>query len=121
MKHEFNNPRFKDRRKELRKNQTDAEKTLWQKIRNKQIHHLKFYRQFGVGPYILDFYCPEKGLAIELDGGGHSAEDAKTYNEERTRFLQSKEITVLRFWNHEVLKNLDEVISRISSIVFLDR
>jgi very-short-patch-repair endonuclease len=112
---ELNNPNLKKRRRELRKNQTDAEKMLWQKLRNQRLRDLKFFRQYSVGPFILDFYCPKIRLAIELDGGGHNHEEARVYDFERTAYLKTQDIKVLRFWNHEVFKNLDEVLGRIAS------
>lgn len=80
----YNDPHFKDRRRLLRKEQTEVEKKLWLHIRNRQIHGCKFFRQYGVGSYILDFYCPEVRLAIELDGGQHNEESNKEYDKLRT-------------------------------------
>ena len=65
----FNTLFIKNKRKSLRKSQTDAEKKLWSKLRNKNIFGYKFYRQYGIGPYIADFYCPKLKLAVEADGG----------------------------------------------------
>ena len=67
----FNWPSAKTRRRSLRKSSTDAERKLWSKLRNKQLAGLKFFRQYSVGPYILDFYCPTLRLDIEADGGQH--------------------------------------------------
>ncbi|MEK7212032.1 MAG: endonuclease domain-containing protein [Patescibacteria group bacterium] len=113
MQFVFNNPDQKDRRRELRKNQTDAERKFWQQIKNKKIAGLKFYRQFGVGPYILDFYCSKLRLAVELDGGQHSETPRAEYDTKRTEYLQSKNIKVLRFWNNDVLKNMEGVIIKL--------
>jgi len=77
----YNDQLQKNRRQELRKNQTEAEDILWQNIRNRKINSLKFYRQYGIGPYILDFFCAEVRLAIELDGEQHK--DAVEYDQER--------------------------------------
>jgi type I restriction enzyme M protein len=95
--------------RELRKNQTDAESLLWQLIRDRQIADCKFRRQHPVAPYILDFYCHEKKLAIELDGGQHNTESAIGQDHKRTEFLASQGITVLRFWNNDVLQNTEAV------------
>ncbi|TLM68165.1 MAG: DUF559 domain-containing protein [Deltaproteobacteria bacterium] len=111
-----NDPRLKERRRELRRNQTDAEKALWSKVRNKQLAELKFFRQYSFGPYILDFYCPEKGLAVELDGGQHNRPDGREYDAERTAFLNSHGVEVLRFWNHEVLRELEGVLERLATV-----
>jgi very-short-patch-repair endonuclease len=70
-----------------------------------------------MGAYVLDFYCPTIGLAIELDGGQHSAEIVRPYDERRTRWLASNEIAVLRFWNNDVFSNFDGVLSEIARSV----
>ena len=92
-----NNARLKERRRELRKNMTDAERLLWERVRNNQIEGERFFRQYSVGPYIIDFYCPKLRLVIELDGGQHSEEDSKEYDEGRTRYLNGQGMEVLRF------------------------
>ena len=107
----INDPSFKTRRRTLRRKQTDAESKLWQRLRNKQVHGLKFYRQYSVGSYILDFYCPQRLLAIELDGSQHLA--AKEQDEDRTDYLQGLGIRVIRFWDHEVLQETDVVMEVI--------
>jgi very-short-patch-repair endonuclease len=111
----FNLPKLKSRRQELRKKQTDAEKALWQKLRGKQLKNLKFFRQYSIGPFILDFYCPQKYLGVELDGGGHASEEGRAYDEEREQYLKSMNVRIIRFWNHDILKNLDAVLEKILS------
>jgi len=113
MKLLYNNPCLVKRRKELRRNQTDVEKLLWMKLRNKQILGEKFFRQCSIGPYISDFYCPKKRLAIEIDGSQHLAEESKEYDEERTKYFASYDIKVIRFWNNEVINNMERVIEKI--------
>lgn len=110
--HFYNNQNQKQRRQELRKNQTEAEKILWKKIRNRQLNSLKFYRQYSVGPYILDFFCPTIRLCIELDG--HQHENEREYDNERENFLNDKDIATIRFWNDEVIENINNVIWRIT-------
>ncbi len=105
---------LKQRRQELRRNQTDAEKTFWSHVRSKQFHGLKFFRQYSIGPYILDFYCPMLKLAIELDGGGHNENDQLEYDAVRTEYLKTQGIDVMRFWNNEVLQNLNDVLRIIA-------
>jgi len=100
-----------NKRRALRHGQTDAERKLWSRLRRRQLHGVRFRRQFSVGLYILDFYSPEKRLAIEVDGGHHL--DQKTYDDQRTQYLGSFNIRVLRFWNSEVLMNIDGVLERI--------
>lgn len=106
------NPEFKDLRRELRHNQTFAEKLLWNALRAKQLG-VHFRRQHGVGKYILDFYCAAHYLAIELDGAVHKTDQAKLHDEVRTRFLSDCGICVIRFTNDEVFADLDGVVKRI--------
>lgn len=100
----------KERRRLLRNNSTEVERTLWKKLKNKQ-SGFQFRRQFGIGTYILDFYCPEKKLAVELDGGFHRKR--KEYDEGRTEFLKSLNIKVMRFWNQEIVDDVDVVMEKI--------
>jgi very-short-patch-repair endonuclease len=108
-----NDPNLKHRRRKLRLNQTDAEKTLWKQLRNRQLAGTKFFRQFSIGPYILDFYCPQLRLAIELDGGQHTGENEREYDAARTASIQAQGIGVMRFWNHEVLNQTKSVLQKI--------
>jgi adenine-specific DNA-methyltransferase len=75
---------------------------------------MKFFRQYSTGPYILDFYCAKLKLAIELDGGQHTHEDNLEYDAERSAYLKSQGIDVIRFWNHEVLQDTDSVLAMIA-------
>ena len=109
----YNNPQTKTNRRELRRNQTEAEKRLWQVLRSKQLERLKFFRQYNVGQYILDFYSPKLKLAIELDGGQRAEEINKTYDDQRSDFLRERTIKVLRFWNNEVMETIEGVADRI--------
>ena len=106
----YNLKKLKSRRKELRSSQTQAEKHLWNCLRRKQLQGRKFRRQHSVGSYILDFYCTSHRLAIEVDGAHHSNPAVQKYDNERTRFLSSQGIHVLRFRNEEVLDKTDWVI-----------
>ncbi|MCY1178972.1 hypothetical protein D9M71_158690 [compost metagenome] len=100
--------------KHLRHHQTDCEQLLWQKLRARQLLDLKFRRQFPCAPYILDFYCPDLKLAIELDGGQHTLDAARKYDQQRTRFLEHKGISVLRFSNLDILQQLENVLEHIA-------
>lgn len=111
MSYNYNNSKLKERRRSLRRNQTDAEIKLWSVLRNRQCNGYRFLRQYSISPYILDFFCPKLRLAIELDGGQHVGQ--KVYDEQRTKFLVNQNITVLRFWDNEVLENLEGVYQRI--------
>jgi very-short-patch-repair endonuclease len=102
------------RPRELRRNATDAENRLWYVLRNRGLAGRKFVRQFQVGPYIADFACREHGLIIELDGGQH-AESIR--DEARTAYLNAQGYAVLRFWNTEILENLDGASSAILSVI----
>ncbi len=110
----YNNPNLKSQRRVLRKNQTDAEKIIWKHLRNKQLKNLKFLRQYSIGSYVLDFFCPEIRLAIEIDGGQHIEEAHRIRDERRTEFLKQNGITVIRFWNNEVFNNTNGVLEKIS-------
>src|SRR6476620_4570010 len=89
----------------LRKNPTDAEKLLWNCLRRKQIGHFKFRRQHPFDNYILDFVCLEAMLVVEVDGGQHS--EMCEQDAARTKFLTEAGFRVLRFWNHDVLRDSD--------------
>ncbi|MBI3361526.1 MAG: DUF559 domain-containing protein [Chloroflexi bacterium] len=103
-------PELLARCRELRREATDAEKLLWQLLRNRQLNGAKFRRQHPFHGYILDFYCHEAKLAIELDGGGHAEPERRKHDAERTRALQAEGIRVIRFWNDEVLRNTEAVL-----------
>jgi very-short-patch-repair endonuclease len=100
------------RARRLRRDATDVEKRVWQKLRNGQIDGLAFRRQHPVGPYILDFYCPSLRLAIELDGGQHSQ---SKYDSRRDVWLLRQGVTILRFWNSDVMENISGVLETIAA------
>jgi very-short-patch-repair endonuclease len=99
------------RARTLRKNMTDAERVLWQCLRNRQLAGYKFRRQKPIGSYIVDFVCIEKKIIIEVDGGQHALQ--QEYDSERSDYLKRKGYKILRFWNHDVLKEKDAVLDRI--------
>jgi len=99
----------------LRKNSTAQERRLWRQLRNRQFEGWKFRRQHPIDCYILDFYCPKARLAIELDGGGHNFPTRESLDQQRTNFLASKGIKVVRFWNHQVTEQLDSILETIWS------
>jgi leucyl-tRNA synthetase len=108
----FSKSDFLERRKQLRKEATPEEHKLWFLLRNKNLG-FKFRRQHGVGPYVVDFYCKEKNLIIELDGAQHM--EAKEYDEERDNYLSALGFKVLRFWNNEININTEAVLEKIKS------
>lgn len=97
-------------RRTLRKESTPQEIILWSRLRNKQLG-VKFRRQHSIGNYIADFYCSEKHLVIELDGYQHN--ERAEYDKQRTKYLNSLNVKVIRFWNNEVNKNLEGVLLKI--------
>ena len=103
------------RSRELRKNLAFAERKLRQHMRDKQIENFRFRRQRPIGKYILDFICLEAKLVIELDGGQHA--EQQKYDDARTSFLESEGLLVLRFWNNEVIENIEGVLERVRMIL----
>jgi very-short-patch-repair endonuclease len=101
------------RARHLRKNQTDAERALWSHLRLRQIEGFRFRRQQSIGPYIVDFFCPEAKLIVEVDGGQHA--DRIEEDTERTEWLEFRGYKVVRYWNNEVLRNIDGVITDLQS------
>jgi len=104
--------------KSMRTNATDAENLIWQLLRAKRFMNLKFRRQHVISPYIVDFYCHEIGLVIELDGSQHGNDDAIEYDAERTKFLEALGLKVVRYWNHDVLGQTDVVLEHLWQICY---
>ena len=100
-----------DRSRELRNNATEAERKLWPHLSARKLKGVWFNRQFPIGQFICDFVSREKRLVIEIDGGQHAMN--AEYDDRRTRFLNAQGYIVLRFWNNEVLDNLDGVLTKI--------
>lgn len=97
--------------RKLRKQQTPQEIKMWARLRGRQFQDYKFRRQVPIGPYVADFYCAEKKMIIEVDGGHHMQQ--KTLDQQREDFLKGQGYRVLRFWNSEVEKNLAGVFETI--------
>ena len=93
--------------RQLRSTPTDAVIRLWSRLRRKQLDGFRFRRQQPIGPYIVDFFCPEVKLVIEVDGGQHNVEEVK--DKKRSRWLEERGYRVIRFWNNDVLSNTDGV------------
>jgi very-short-patch-repair endonuclease len=74
---------------------------------------LRFFRQYSIGPYVLDFYCPKTNIAVELDGGQHAWDERREYDTLSAEYLKAHEIEVMRFWNNDVLQNIKGVLARI--------
>ena len=99
----------KIRAKQLRRNSTDAEQLLWRLLRSRQLAGYKFRRQQPLGGFIVDFVCLEKRLVVEVDGGRHVEPLKAAHDSERSAWLEQQGFRVLRFWNHEVLNQIEEV------------
>lgn len=114
MKWIHNNRTLSDRRKELRKNSTEAEEILWFELRNNKLG-VKFKRQHSIGGYIADFYCQKYKLIIELDGEVHDTKEAKEYDVVRDKFFKELGYKVLRFQNYEVENGTEKALDKIKS------
>jgi very-short-patch-repair endonuclease len=101
-----------ERARDLRQNPTEAEKGLWSKLRLKQLDGHRFRRQVPIGPFVVDFCCLARRLIVEVDGGQHSSDAAK--DARRTEWLERQGFRVLRFWNNDVLGNIDGVLATIA-------
>ena len=112
-----NNKILKDRRREQRKSQTPAEKLMWLYLRGKKLSDFHFVRQYSLGPYILDFYCPRIKLAIEIDGPIHDSSGAVVYDKEREAYLRGQSVKIVRFRNEEVISNTKVVIKRLEPLL----
>jgi very-short-patch-repair endonuclease len=102
---------LKSRARRLRRQQTDAESQLWARLRARQLCGAKFRRQHAIGPFIADFCTVERGLVIELDGGQHATQAQA--DQRRSVYLERSGYRVLRFWDNEVLMNMEAVLQRI--------
>ena len=111
----FNRSRQTPLRQHLRTHGTPAEARLWTLLKNGQVGGRRFRRQHGVGPYVLDFYCPSERLAIELDGAVHGTPEQATYDAERTRHLGRVGIRVIRFENRAVFDGPGGVVAAIAA------
>ena len=106
---------MKPKAKLLRKTMTDAERWLWQRLRNRELAGWKFRRQHPIGPFIVDFVCIEKRIVVEIDGGQH-AENLES-DAKRSEYLKEKGYQVFRFWNNDVLQDGESVLSVILSFL----
>jgi very-short-patch-repair endonuclease len=96
----------------FRKEQTEAERVLWQKLRNRELGGYKFRRQVPIGPYVVDFFCKSARLVIEVDGGQHAEREA--FDKQRDQYLRENSYEVVRFWNNEILGNLEGVLESLT-------
>ena len=113
--HQGAKPSTHEHARELRQRTTEAEEKLWDLLRNRKLNGKKFRRQHAIAGYVADFYCHESKLVIELDGNIHTIPDAKVYDNLRTALLNEMGITVLRFWNDELIDDPLKVLLKISN------
>ena len=111
--HKKSSPVLYEYAKQMRRNSTEAEETLWNRMKNKRAAGLKFRRQHPIDKFIADFYCHEKRLVIELDGNIHAHDEQRDLDKGRTETLNEFGIKVLRFKNEEILENIEEVVKKI--------
>ncbi|WP_428428089.1 endonuclease domain-containing protein [Pararhizobium sp.] len=120
MPHTLIPSKIRGNSRKMRKNLTDAELKLWNELRAHRPMGIGFRRQFPIAGYIADFACPTHRLIIELDGTQHATDENAIYDAVRTRRLEDDGWTVLRFWNDEVLKDVDSVCAHILKILKVD-
>ena len=107
--------------RQLRQQSTDAERILWSQLRRNALEGVKFKREHPIGPYIVDFVSLENRLIVELDGGQHNELEGQESDKERTEWLEKKGYRVLRFWNNDVLTNIEGVYNTIRQALVLDK
>ena len=112
----FNKSTEKAKRRRLRSDSPTAETTIWTSLRRKNIVGYRFRRQYSVGPYVIDFYCPALKLAVEIDGDSHFIGDAVEDDKQRQAFIESFGIRFLRFTNRDIYDNLEGVLEAITSV-----
>lgn len=112
----FNQKNHKDNRRQLRSQMTKSEIIFWSKIKNKQLGY-KFRRQYGVGKYIVDFYCPEKKLIIEIDGDIHFYDRSIGSDKIRENYFKKLGLAIKRYTNSDVIKNLDNALENLRQIL----
>ena len=113
----FNRHSEKEKRLDLRNNLAPAESRLWARLRRKEMHERRFRRQYSVGPYVVDFYCPALKLAIELDGESHLGEEAREHDRVRQSYIERFGISFRRFTNTEVFEDLEGVLAAIEQTI----
>lgn len=113
----FNKKSETKKRKELRHQMNKAEVVLWTQLKGKKMQGHKFRRQYGVGPYVLDFYCPKLQLAIEIDSDSHFQNGAEAYYKDRQALIEKLGVRFLRFTNSDVYQSLDGVLEKVAEAV----
>jgi len=111
------NPQPTNLARNLRRNESDAERKLWSRLRSRQFENLKFRRQQPIGKYIVDFVSLEKKIVVEVDGGQHNDLRNIENDKQRTKWLESEGFKVIRFWNNDVLQNIDGIGLKIQEYI----
>lgn len=114
MQYKITDRRLKERRRELRKNATNEERELWHYLRGRKLGGYKFLRQFSIDRFIMDFYCAQYRVAIEIDGSQHTNDQGTAYDAERTAILSEFGVTIIRFTNEDISKRIGYVLRTIS-------
>ena len=117
MTNHFNKPELIERRRQLRQQQTLPEKIIWEHVRNRRLLGYKFRRQYSVDKFVIDFYCPELKLAIEVDGSIHDSAEQKSYDKMRQHKIENYGITFFRITNEELMSNPNMAFERIESCI----
>ena len=104
-------------RRRLRYRSTEPEQIFWYRIRNRQINNLKFRRQHSIGPFVVDFYCAEKLLVIEIDGDSHATKRGILSDLNRTAFIESKGYQIIRYNNSDIINNIDGVLEDLMRLL----
>jgi very-short-patch-repair endonuclease len=108
-------------RRQLRNSLTTAEAVLWKCLQRRRVEGRKFRRQVSIGRYIVDFYCAECGLVVELDGERHFSETMIEYETERTKFLEAQGLRLIRFENRAVFENIEQVLQTIRQNLLIQK
>jgi very-short-patch-repair endonuclease len=106
--------------KTMRRAMTEAELKLWNELRAHRLMDMGFRRQVPIGPYIADFACPAHSLIVEVDGSQHGEAEQTSHDEKRTAYLQGRCWTIIRFWNDDILRDIDGVCQHIITVAGLD-
>lgn len=109
----YQSPKTLERARILRKDDTEAERRLWEMLRNRRLGRFKFVRQLSIGPYIADFACRGCKLIVEVDGATHGTDAEVSYDERRSAYLREQGYQILRFWNNDVYAGLPNVCDAI--------
>ena len=112
----YNRITVKEYRKRLRNNMTATEKLIWRRIRKRQVNGTKFRRQFSIGPFIADFYCPSLKVLVEIDGPYHNSRSQRMYGRQREKYIEQYGIMILRYTNDDGYERLDEVIGELTVV-----